>query len=154
MKGVSLFDFDSASEETAFEQAYGNVFVPKFSAVLLIGIELNWFDRAKLQTPDEVSKGVYQLRLSGCCSGRTHVPDIEAIYLDEVPSSAFSKLCLAAQDDRFFETPPGVDAMKNLNEKSMEWNADDELAAAKPRESGEPSLAEMIAESYRLQDDV
>jgi hypothetical protein len=145
MKAVSIFDFDSASEDAVLHQACGNLFVPGLDAIVLIGIEREELDHAKLQLPHEVSNGLWKLRLSGQASGLTHVPEIEALYVGELPSAAFSYYYLVSQSGRFFKVPSEANAITSLNEKYAEWRADDELSAAERRSRGEWSLAEVSA---------
>jgi hypothetical protein len=155
MKAVSLFDFDTSSEKSVLDRALGNLFIRGLSSTVLIGVERKGLDPAKLQLPDKVSNGVWLLRLSGHsghAAGLTHIPEIEALYFGEIPTSAFSGFYLAAQGGRFFEVPLGANAITILNEKSAEWQADDERVSAERRDGGDGSLAEMISESYNHRD--
>jgi hypothetical protein len=68
------------------------------------------------------------------------IPDIEVLYLSDIPTAAFSGFFLAAERGRFFEVPLGANAITILFEKGAEWQADDERLAAERDDRGSGRL--------------
>jgi hypothetical protein len=146
--GISLFDFDTVSEEAMLNGAlFGSNCLSAClpDSAVLIGIRRDALDSTRLRLPcdlDRLPPDIWQTR--------TMIPKVEAIYLGRIPMASFSGLILTAFCEGgviWSEVAFDADAFSVISETAVAWRAEYECKRAERHSRGEYTLAERVEHS-------
>jgi hypothetical protein len=116
MGGVSLFDFDTASEQDFLDHRYDYC-----RGDVLIRIRRAALDSAKLLSPSRLRTLPDEIRVGGI-----YVPYIEALHIGPIPETAFDSFVLApinGGEHLWYKTTPDAAGLNELLEISAELRA-------------------------------
>jgi hypothetical protein len=144
--GVSIFDFDTSSEESIreFEDAWESVLIKDQS--VLICVRRDSLRRDKLVLPTEIKWNAENVL--------TVIPKVEAIYCGSIPVSSFCGFVLAefkyGGGVSWHKLEPSSDPLVELPRLAETWNLNRRRLKMEREARGENSLGDLVAESLHM----
>jgi hypothetical protein len=129
------------------------VLTNRLPAGVLIRIQREGLDRAKLLLPTEISQG--DCRLDALPDDirrmRMVIPAVEALHIGPISIAVFGGFILTAFGERdaylWHEVPSGGDALRVLSEIAAQWQAEHDRRTAERHARGEYTFAELLEAS-------
>jgi hypothetical protein len=154
LNAVSLFDFDTADERVIFGRCeWESVLLNASHAGVLIRIRRDALDRTKLLLPTEIAHGDSRLDplRDDIRQGRMFLPEVEALHIGPISSSAFSGFILVASAPTggylHHEAEVTAGVFRLLSEINAGWNTEHERRTAQRHARGEYTLEELVLAS-------
>jgi len=149
---VSLFDFDTEVESRIFDQKWkwARVLIARLPGTVVIRIRRDMLDRTKLILPTEITCGDPRLAplTDEIRQMRMVIPAVEALYMDRIPTDAFSGFMMTAFGDMgaylFQEVDLSDNALHILSRISTEWITEHEKRVAERHARCEFTFAEIV----------
>jgi len=153
LSAVSLFDFDTEDQGRIFEHAWKwiTVLIARLPGTAVVRIRRNALDSTRLLLPAEIARGDPRLDplTDEIRRMRMVIPAVEALYIDRIPTEAFSGFLMTAFGGEmgeylFQEVDRGDDAFRTLSRISTDWTADHEKRVAERHARGDYTLSERL----------
>jgi hypothetical protein len=162
LKAVSLFDFDTATEQRISEhrRKWMDVLVANMPRVdILIRIAREALDRNRLVLPDEVSGD--DVRLNALCEKvrkmRMYLPGVEALHIGPIGVETFTGFILLSGEGQEYHCHEAAfngehEAIRAMSTTATEWTNDYERRTAERHARGEYTLAERLDQAIKKQE--
>lgn len=152
LKAVALFDFENATDHAIDDRRYAwEPIVFDHRPGVLIEMDRSRLEEKSLLLASQITSNDPRTEAIEERLKHTIIPDVEALYLDDIPMETFNRfLVLDHSDDGVFRFQEfEVPAFEALMRLASTWHAENETLAAARHKVGQCTLAEVVERSLR-----